>query len=292
MPRCCSPCSTPYGWPRYGRSQETPPRVRNATACHVSSCAEWELPAGARRPAGTRCRHPSCAGRTGSGLPLPAPGRCPRQSPLGPPTWRSRLQGCPVTTDQAQRRLQTPSRQAGAIWLQETAGQKNKCQGKLGSRPSRLCCVRCGRGCSRTAWGPCRAPVPWPQGPTDHQLLGASPAVAVAPLPPDGCAWVKGGGAGYTLTTTPRHLPPTSMTGDRGTASICLVDRGVLWGPPQWEWSTGRCWGARGGGRHLCGILPDTAVLEDSSLSPAPVLCRPLCPESVCPGQGHTASLS
>lgn len=39
--------------------------------CSLSLCAEQELPA--RAPAGTRCRHPRCAGRSGSGVPLPAP---------------------------------------------------------------------------------------------------------------------------------------------------------------------------------------------------------------------------
>lgn len=161
---------------------------------------EWGIPA---HP------HPACAG-----------------APSAPPTWWSRLQGCPVTTDQAQRRLQTPSRQAGAIWLQEAAGQKNKSQGKLGSRQSRLCRARCGR--SRTARGPCRAPAPQPHVPADHQHLEASPAAAVAPLPPGGRARVKGGGTGYTLTTAPRHLPPaTSCHGGHGDHQHLP---GGLWG--------------------------------------------------------------
>lgn len=59
------------------------------------------------------------------------------------------------------------------------------------------------------------------------------------------------------------------MTGDPGTASICLVDRGVLWVLSQWEQSTRSCWGCRGGGGHLCSICPETVMLKESSLIPA-----------------------
>lgn len=64
----------------------------------------------------------------------------------------------------------------------------------------------------RGSGGPAEPPAPRPQGPADHQHLGASPAAAVALRPPDGCAQVKGGRAGYTLTTTPGHLPPAASS--------------------------------------------------------------------------------
>lgn len=150
----------------------------------------------------------------------------PTPEPLGPPTWWSRLQGCPVTTDQAQRRLQIPSRQAGAIWLQETAGQKNKSQSEQGSWRSRPCRARCGH--SHTARGPRRAPAPQPHGPADHQHLRASVGTATAWRSPAGCAWVKGGSTSYTLTTVPRHLSPAACHGGQpGTASTHLADPGV-----------------------------------------------------------------
>lgn len=130
---------------------------------------------------------------------------CPHRSPHGPPTWWSRLQGCPITTDQAQRRLQTQhSRQVGAIWLQETSGQKNKSRGKLGSRQSRPCRARCGRG--RTALGRHRVPT---RGPRTQQHPGPGLAAAPAPLRPGPAPpeLVKGGGASYTLTAAPHRLP-------------------------------------------------------------------------------------
>lgn len=174
---------------------------------------------------------------------LPTPSCCPHRSPHGPPTSWSRLQGCPITADQTQRRLQTQqSRQVGAIWLQETSGQKNKSResweaGRAG---------RAGRGVAAAAR--LRASTESPHaGPADGSARDPAwpppwPRCRPGPAPP---GLVKGGGASYTLTAAPHHLPPVwpPVLGDQGTASICLPRCGVPWGLPEWQQDTGSCWG-------------------------------------------------
>lgn len=102
------------------------------------------------------------------------PQPCPHRSPHGPPTWWSRLQGCPITTDQMQRRLQIQQgRQVGAIWLQETSGHKNKSRGKLATGRA----GRAGRGVAAAArLRPPPSPHSRPRSARDPARLPPGPA--------------------------------------------------------------------------------------------------------------------
>lgn len=140
--------------------------------------------------------------------PFPPPTAACAAAPLAPLPGGRGCRGVPSPLTRRRGGCRPRAGRQEPFGFRKLPGQKNKSRGKLGSRTSRQRRARCGR--SRRARVSCRAPLSRPHGPADHQDVGASPAAAVAPLPPCGWARVKGGGTGYTLTAAPRHLPPAA----------------------------------------------------------------------------------